>query len=213
MASNPRAARMVAEQLKPHGIWDEKVLAVMAELPREAFVPPKQARHAYEDHPLGIGGGQTISQPLVVAAMTQAAAPRPDEVALEVGSGSGYQAAVLARLCRKVVAVERDSALAAWGAANLRRAGIANVEVHHGDGFLGWPPDEPYDVIVVSAAAPHLPSPLVEQLAEGGRLVIPLVQSPEQPQELVLFTKRAGRLERTVLFPVLFVPLTEGLNS
>ena len=125
----------------------------MAELPRESFVPARHARQAYADHPLGIGGGQTISQPLVVGAMTQAAAPRPGDVALEVGTGSGYQAAVLARLCLKVVGVERDSALAAWGAGNLKRAGIANAEVHHGDGRLGWPPGAPYDVVIVSAAA------------------------------------------------------------
>jgi protein-L-isoaspartate(D-aspartate) O-methyltransferase len=210
VGTNPPAERMVAEQLRPHGIWDERVLAVMAELPREEFVPSQHRRLAYADHPIAIGGGQTISQPLVVAAMTQAVAPGPGDTALEVGSGSGYQAAVLARLCRRVVAIERDAELAARGAATLARLGIGNAEVAHGDGSLGWPAGAPYQVIVVSAAAERLPPALEEQLAEGGRMVIPLARAPDQPQDLLLLTKRDGRLERTLLFPVLFVPLVEG---
>jgi len=211
MSTNPRAERMISEQLRPHGIVDERVLAVMAELPREEFVPEHRDL-AYADHPLAIGGGQTISQPLVVAAMTQAANPQPGERALEIGSGSGYQAAVLARLCDRVVGVERDAELAARGAAALARLGIANAEIHHGDGTLGWPAGAPYDVVIVSAAADNLPAALTEQLAEGGRLVIPLVRSDDAPQDLLLIRKQEGRLETRALFPVLFVPLVEGTD-
>jgi len=210
MSTNPRGERMVAEQLRTHGITDERVLEAMAEIPREEFVPRQQRRLAYADHPLAIGGGQTISQPLVVAAITQAAAPRPEDSALEVGAGSGYQAAVLARLCRWVVAVERDRELAARCQATLARLGITNAEVHHADGNAGWPAPAPYDVVVVSAAAEAVPEPLLDQLADGGRLVIPLARTSNQPQDLLLIHKRGDRLETTTLFKVLFVPLVEG---
>ena len=213
MSGNLRAERMVAEQLKPHGIVDERVLQAMRELPREQFVAPELGDLAYADHPLAIGGGQTISQPLVVAAITQAARPRPGEVALEVGSGSGYQAAVLARLCDRVVGVERDARLAAQGAETLARLGIGNAEIHHGDGMLGWPEGAPYDVIVVSAAAPNLPPALTGQLTEGGRLVVPLARSGDEPQDLLLIRKVGGRLETEPLFPVLFVPLLPGTEG
>jgi protein-L-isoaspartate(D-aspartate) O-methyltransferase len=210
MSTNPHGERMVAEQLRTHGITDERVLRVMAELPREEFVPAQHRRLAYADHPLTIGGGQTISQPLVVAAMTEAAAPQADEKALEIGAGSGYQMAVLARLCRWVVGIERDHELAARCAATLARLGITNVEVHKADGNNGWPDGAPYDVIVVSAAAGAIPQSLVDQLAEGGRLVIPVVTRNNEPQDLLLLRKRDGRLEMRTLFKVLFVPLVEG---
>ena len=210
MSTNPRGERMVAEQLRTHGITDERVLEVMTSLPREEFVPVEHRRLAYADHPLAIGGGQTISQPLVVAAMTQAAAPGTEDKALEVGAGSGYQMAVLARLCRWVVGVERDPELAARCAATLARLGIGNVEVHHADGSQGWPAGAPYDVIVVSAAAGAIPQPLLDQLADGGRLVIPVVTSGTEPQNLLLVHKQGGRLETRMLFKVLFVPLVEG---
>lgn len=210
MSTNPRGEKMVAEQLRTHGITDERVLGVMARLPREEFVPAQQRRLAYADHPLAIGGGQTISQPLVVAAMTQAAAPGAEEVALEVGTGSGYQAAVLAKLCRRVIGIERDGELAARSKATLARLGIGNAEVHHADGNAGWPAEAPYDVIVVSAAAAGIPQPLLDQLAEGGRLVIPLGREAHGPQDLLLVRKRGGRMETRTLFKVLFVPLVEG---
>jgi protein-L-isoaspartate(D-aspartate) O-methyltransferase len=210
MNTNPRGDRMVAEQLRTHGITDERVLRVMAELPREEFVPTEHRRVAYADHPLTIGGGQTISQPMVVAAMTQAADPRPEDNALEVGAGSGYQLALLARLSRWVVGIERDSELAARCAATLARLGITNVEVHHADGSEGWPAGAPYDVIVVSAAAADIPEPLLDQLGDGGRLVIPVVRDPNGPQDLLLVRKRGVRLETRTLFKVLFVPLVEG---
>src|SRR5467141_3602826 len=143
------AQRMVAEQLLPHGVTDQRVLKVMSEIPREEFVLPKLRRHAYENRALAIECGQTISQPLVVALMTQALAPKPDNIALEVGAGSGYQAAVLSGLCRKVITLEREPALAERASETLRRLGFTNVEVAVADGSLGWPYEAPYDVILV----------------------------------------------------------------
>jgi protein-L-isoaspartate(D-aspartate) O-methyltransferase len=210
MSTNRRGERMVAEQLRTHGISDQRVLDAMAELPREEFVPAEHRRLAYADHPLAIGGGQTISQPLVVAAMTQAAAPALEEIALEVGAGSGYQAAVLARLCRWVVAIERDGELARRCAATLARLGIGNVEAHHADGGLGWPVAAPYNVIVVSAAAEEVPQPLLDQLADGGRMVIPVAGRSGEPQDLQLLTRQGQELLTQTLFKVLFVPMLHG---
>jgi protein-L-isoaspartate(D-aspartate) O-methyltransferase len=204
------AQRMVAEQLLPHGVTDERVLRAMSEIPREEFVPARLRGHAYEDRALGIECGQTISQPLVVALMTQALAPKPDDVALEVGAGSGYQAAVLSRLCRKVITLEREPALAEHASATLRRLGLSNVEVAVADGSLGWAAEAPYDVILVAAAAGQVPPALVEQLAEGGRMAIPVAVSPDQPQDLRLYEKHGGEVTYRSLFPVLFVPLLTG---
>lgn len=201
------AQRMVAEQLLPHGVTDQRVLRVMAEIPREEFVLPKLRRHAYEDRALAIECGQTISQPLVVALMTQAVAPKPDDTALEVGAGSGYQAAVLSRLCRKVITVEREPALAEHAAATLRRLGFMNVEVAVGDGSLGWPLQAPYNIILVAAAARGVPPALIERLADGGRMVIPVDVSPNEPQDLRLYVKHGDEVTYRSLFPVLFVPL------
>ena len=201
------AQRMVAEQLLPHGVTDQRVLRVMAEIPREEFVLPKLRRHAYEDRALAIECGQTISQPLVVALMTQAVAPKPDDTALEVGAGSGYQAAVLSRLCRKVITVEREPALAEHAAATLRRLGFMNVEVAVGDGSLGWPLQAPYNIILVAAAARGVPPALIERLADGGRMDIPVDVSPNEPQDLRLYVKHGGEVTYRSLFPVLFVPL------
>lgn len=204
------AQRMVAEQLRPHGVTDERVLEAMAYVPREQFLHPRMRRHAYEDRALAIDCGQTISQPLVVALMCQAAAPQPGDVALEVGTGSGYAAAVLGRLCRSVVSVEREPALAEHASETLRRLGYENVEVAVGDGSLGWPPRAPYGVILVAAAARGVPAALLEQLADGGRLVIPVVLSSEEPQDLRVYTRRGDEVDYRSLFPVLFVPLRTG---
>jgi protein-L-isoaspartate(D-aspartate) O-methyltransferase len=204
------AQRMVAEQLLPHGVTDQRVLKVMSEIPREEFVLPKLRRHAYEDRALAIECGQTISQPLVVALMTQAVAPKPDDAALEVGAGSGYQAAVLSRLCRKVTTVEREPALAEHAAATLQRLGFTKVEVAVGDGSLGWPAEAPYEIILVAAAAREVPPALIEQLADRGRMVIPVVVSPGEPQDLRLYQKQDGEVTFRSLFPVLFVPLLMG---
>ena len=201
---------MIEEQLRPNGVTDERVLRAMAEVPREEFVPPEVRDLAYEDHPLEIGAGQTISQPLIVAWMTQAVRPQPDEVGLEVGAGSGYQAAVLSRLVRRVITVEREPELAARAAETLRRLGYANVEVVTGDGTLGWPPEALYSVILVAAAARRIPPALIEQLAEGGRMAIPVESGRRELQELLLIRRRDGRIFSEVLFPVRFVPLIEG---
>jgi protein-L-isoaspartate(D-aspartate) O-methyltransferase len=204
------AQKMVAEQLVPHGVTDERVLYVMSEIPREEFLPPKLRRHAYEDRALGIDCGQTISQPLVVALMTQAVAPEPDEIALEVGAGSGYQAAVLSRLCRQVITLEREPALAEHASERLGRLGFTNVEVAVADGSFGWVAQAPFDIILVAAAARVVPPALIEQLAEGGRMVIPVAGSPDEPQDLRLYEKHAGMVSYRSLFPVLFVPLRTG---
>ena len=204
------AQKMVAEQLAPHGVTDERVLRVMAEMPREEFLPSRLRRHAYDDRALGIDCGQTISQPLVVALMTQAVAPQPDESALEVGAGSGYQAAVLSRLCRRVITLEREPALAEQASETLLRLGFTNIEVAVADGSLGWPAEAPFDIILVAAAARLVPPALVEQLAEGGRMVIPVAVSSDEPQDLRLYEKHAGVVGYQSLFPVLFVPLRTG---
>ena len=204
------AQRMVAEQLRPHGVTDERVLQAMADVPREEFLHPRMRRHAYEDRALAIECGQTISQPLVVALMIQAANPQPTGVALEVGTGTGYAAAVLSRVCRQVVTVEREAALAEHASETLRRLGFDNVEVALGDGSLGWPPRAPYDVILVAAAAPSVPPALVEQLDEGGRMVIPVALSPDEPQDLRLYRRSGAGVTYRSLFPVLFVPLRPG---
>jgi protein-L-isoaspartate(D-aspartate) O-methyltransferase len=201
---------MVVEQLRPHGVYDERVLQVMAEIPREEFLPPRQRRHAYEDRALAIDCGQTISQPLVVALMTQAAAPMPDDIALEVGAGSGYQAAVLSRLCRKVITVEREPALAEHAAATLSRMGLANVEVAVADGSLGWRAEAPYNIVLVACAAADVPQPLIDQLADGGRLVIPVGNALQEPQDLRVYTRQGENVGYRSLFPVMFVPLLTG---
>jgi len=204
------AQRMVAEQLRPHGVKDERVLDAMAAVPREEFLAPRMRRHAYEDRALAIECGQTISQPLVVALMAQAAEPQPDDVALEVGTGSGYAAAVLSRLCRKVITIEREPALAEHASETLRRLGFDNVEVAVGDGSLGWPVEAPYNVILVAAAARGVPPALIEQLADGGRMVIPVSVGPDQPQDLRVYVRRGSEVSYRSMFPVLFVPLRTG---
>lgn len=204
------AERMVVEQLRPHGVVDERVLAAMAGVPREEFLAPEMRRHAYEDRALAIDCGQTISQPLVVALMAQAAKPPAGGIALEVGTGSGYAAAVLSRLCRRVVSVEREAALAERASDTLRRLGFANVEVAVGDGTSGWPLEAPYDAILVAAAADHVPPALVDQIADGGRMVIPVATAPREPQDLRLYERDGEQVTFRSLFPVLFVPLRSG---
>jgi protein-L-isoaspartate(D-aspartate) O-methyltransferase len=204
------AQRMVAEQLRPHGVMDERVLEAMASVPREEFLAHRMRRHAYEDRALAIECGQTISQPLVVALMIQAAAPQPDDVALEVGTGSGYAAAVLSRLCRRVVTIEREPALAEHASEKLRRLGYHNVEVAVGDGSLGWPAEAPYRVILVAAAAHDVPAALFDQLADGGRMVIPVAIAGDEPQDLRAYLRHGAEVSYRSLFPVLFVPLRTG---
>ncbi|MDQ6879813.1 MAG: protein-L-isoaspartate(D-aspartate) O-methyltransferase [Candidatus Dormibacteraeota bacterium] len=202
-----QAQKMVAEQLLPNGVTDERVLEVMSEIPREEFLSGRLRRHAYENRALSIECGQTISQPLVVALMTQALKPRPDDVALEVGTGSGYQAAVLSRLCRKVVTLDREPALAEHASETLLRLGFANIEVAVADGSHGWPESAPYDIILVACAAPKLPTALVDQLGPEGRLVIPLGSAADEHQDLRIYRRHQGELSSQSLFPVRFVPL------
>lgn len=204
-----RGERMVAEQLRSAGIGDERVLRAMAELPREEFVPGELAEFAYVDRPLAIGAGQTISQPYVVAAITQALNPTSTDTVLEVGAGSGYQAAVLGRLARSVIGLELVPALAVAAASALARVGVLNVEIREGDGINGCPDAAPFQCVVVSAAASRVPAALLEQLAEGGRMAIPLETGEPDRQDLMLITKLAGKISSRVLLPVRFVPLVE----
>ena len=204
------AQKMVAEQLLPNGVTDERVLEVMSAIPREEFLASRLRRHAYENRALAIDCGQTISQPLVVALMTQALKPGPDDVALEVGTGSGYQAAVLSRLCRKVVTLDREPALAEHASETLLRLGFENVEVAVADGSQGWPASAPYDVILVACASPELPSALVHQLAPEGRLIIPLGSADDEHQDLRIYQRHDDELSSRSLFPVRFVPLRTG---
>lgn len=199
--------RMVAEQLRANGISDERVLRAMAAIPREEFVPDRLRRYAYEDRALAIGHGQTISQPLVVAAMTQALELTPEDRVLEVGTGSGYQAAVLSALVDRVVTVELEPALAERAAATLRRLGYDNVTVALGDGRNGWPPGSPYQAILVAAAATAMPPALVDQLDQGGRMVMPVGDQRSDHQDLRLFRREGDRLQARDMFPVRFVPL------
>ena len=196
---------MVDRQLRRRGIADERVLAAMSRVPRELFVPEGVRSHAYADDALPIGAGQTISQPFVVATICSLLALEGPECVLDVGTGSGYQAAVLAELAAQVVTIERIPELAETARAALTRSGYESVEVRVGDGSLGVPDRAPFDAIAVAAAAPNVPRPLYEQLLEGGRVVVPRGQRGGQELVLVVRTLE-GPVERTVL-PVRFVPL------
>jgi protein-L-isoaspartate(D-aspartate) O-methyltransferase len=205
MANGFEAARAALVRSLRFEIRDERVLDAFAKVPREQFVPPELRHYAYEDRPLPIGQGQTISQPLMVAIMTQALLLRGDEKVLEIGTGSGYQAALLSLLAREVVTVERVPELARTAAQRLRALGYANVRAYPAREELGWPEAAPYDAIVVTAGAPHVPQSLVDQLAMGGRLVVPV--GSRSLQQLV----RASKSERGVTLERLgecrFVPL------
>lgn len=200
--------RMVEQQLIPssRGITDPAVLRAMATVPRHEFVPAAMKRHAYADQPLPIGYGQTISQPYVVAFMTEKLAPRETDRVLEIGTGSGYQAAILSGLVREVYSIEIVEPLAKRAASDLARLGYRNVSVRHGDGYQGWPEAAPFDAIIVTCAPDHVPQPLVDQLKEGGRMVIPVGERDDQ--NLFLLRKRGDRLEREAILPVRFVPMT-----
>jgi len=201
----PGRRRILVEYLRQCGVQDERVLAAIAAVPRETFVPPALRHQAYDDYPLEIGEGQTISQPSVVARVTELAQVGPRDRVLEIGAGSGYQAAVLAMLSRFVFAVERLPRLAEGARARLAELGIRNVSVQVMDGTLGWRAQAPFDAIVVSAAAPAIPPALVEQLTEGGRLVIPI--GDLRRQELVRVVRRGGDREESQHGPATFVPL------
>jgi protein-L-isoaspartate(D-aspartate) O-methyltransferase len=197
---------MVSDQLYRRGIVDPHVLAAFGAVPREQFVPGELAPHAYDDAPLPIGDGQTISQPYVVAMTVQALQLKGHERVLEIGTGSGYAAAILGSLVREVETIERIEALACAAADRLVRLGFTHVHVHHGDGTLGWPPGAPYEAIAVAAGAPRPPQPLIEQLAVGGRLVLP--HGAVDHQQLARITRHdVDRFDEENLGEVRFVPL------
>lgn len=200
-------ARMVIEQLVARGIADDRVLAAMAEVPREAFVAEPVKSRAYDDAPQTIGCGQTISQPYIVARMLELAEVQPHDRALEVGTGTGYQAAVLGRLAARVTTIERIESLGLAARENLAAIGATNVEVHIGDGTLGVPACAPYDVIVIAAGGPEVPTALLAQLAPGGRLVGPFGDRFTQVLERVTRRRDATGFDRERFDPVVFVPL------
>ena len=199
---------MVERDLKGRDITDARVLWAMGKVPRHRFIHPALAPEAYADRALPINEGQTISQPYIVALMTQLVELKGPERVLEVGTGSGYQAAILAELVKQVYTIEILPGLAASAALRLKALGYTNVEVRAGDGYQGWPDRAPFDAIIVTAGASHIPQPLVAQLKEGGRLVIP-VDVPGGHQELLLGRKEGGRLITKSIAPVRFVPLIE----
>ena len=199
--------RMVEEQMAARDITDPRVLAAMRKVPRHLFVPADQQPLAYEDHPLPIGKDQTISQPYIVAYMSQALELKPTHKVLEIGTGSGYQAAVLGELAAKVYTIEIVKELADRATKTLADAGYQNVHVRHGDGYVGWPEQSPFDAIMVTAAPDHVPQPLIDQLAPGGRMIIPV---GDYFQELRLIHRtEQGIVERSTI-PVRFVPLTRN---
>jgi protein-L-isoaspartate(D-aspartate) O-methyltransferase len=196
---------MVEEQLRRRGIWDERVLEAMFAVPRHEFVPRAFLDAAYADRPLPIGESETISQPYIVAAMTQAARVAPGDRALEIGAGAGYQAAILEHLGATVHTVERNARLAEAARRRLARLNYASIEVICADGSLGYAPAAPYDVILVTAGAPAVPEILLEQLAEAGRMVIPI--GDLHRQDLCVYSKRGSEITKKVLEPCQFVPL------
>jgi len=193
-----------------HPVFSKAVMAAMSKVERHRFVPFDQVREAYENRPLPIGHGQTISQPYIVALMTELAAPKPGDTVLEVGTGSGYQAAVLAELVAKVYTIEIVEAVGKQGAANLEAAGYRNVYPRIGDGYHGWPEVAPFDSILVTAAAPEVPPALIEQLRPGGRLVIPVGGRWDLQELLVIVKNQDGSTTRKATIPVRFVPLTRS---
>jgi protein-L-isoaspartate(D-aspartate) O-methyltransferase len=201
-----RRDQMIARQLRARGLIDERVIAAIAAVPRHLFVPPDLARAAYDDRPLAIGEGQTISQPYIVALMTTALEARAEDRVLEVGTGSGYQAAILAHLARQVFTIERHSRLALAAARRLRTLGLANAHVIVADGTLGLPRGAPFGRILITAAAPSVPPPLLEQLADGGRLVAPI--GTAHLQRLTIVRRVGSEVESEAGEGCVFVPLT-----
>jgi len=201
--------RMVETQIRRRGVSDRQVLDAMERVPRQEFVPDRLKDQAYGDYPLAIGYGQTISQPYIVALMSECLALEASDRVLEIGTGSGYQAAILAEIASEVYSVEIIKPLADEAAERLRRLGYTNVHVRNADGYYGWREHAPYDAIIVTCAAAHIPPPLVEQLADGGKLVLP-IGPPGDYQTLCEVTKKGKEIAHRDVTGVLFVPLTGG---
>ncbi|MBW1971623.1 MAG: protein-L-isoaspartate(D-aspartate) O-methyltransferase [Deltaproteobacteria bacterium] len=204
--------KMIEKDIKARGINNPRVLAAMEKVPRHLFVPKNMMKHAYEDRPLPIGHGQTISQPYIVALMTQLLDVKPGEKVLEIGTGSGYQAAVLAELTDKVYTIEILEPLAKEAEKRLNKLGYDNVKVKVGDGFFGWKEYAPFDAIIITCAAPKVPPKLVEQLKDGGRILLPLGENLFY-QNLTLVTKKNGKLKYKYLSGVVFVPMTGKIRE
>ena len=200
---------LVDQTIAKRGVKDKAVLDAMKKVPRHLFVPEGSISRAYDDRPLGIGYGQTISQPYIVAYMTEVIQPKPDHKVLEVGTGSGYQAAVLAEIVKEVYTIEIIPELGNASTATLKRVGYNNVNVKVSDGYFGWPEQAPFDAIVVTAAAEFVPPPLIEQLKEGGKMIIP-IGSPYMNQTLMLVEKKGKKITTKSLLPVVFVPFTRS---
>lgn len=197
--------RMVKEQVFMRGVVTDRILAALGKVPREEFVPEEHRLDSYSDRPLPIGYNQTISQPFIVALMTEQLRPQTTDRVLEIGAGSGYQAAVLAELVADVYSMEIIEPLATQAEATLKRLGYKNVHVKAGNGYEGWPEQAPFDCVIVTCAPEHVPEPLLDQLKEGGRMVIPL--GAKFAQVLYLLEKKNGRLEQSAVLPVKFVPM------
>lgn len=203
--------KMVETQIKQRGVRDGRVLSAMVKVERHRFVPKAYESQAYADQPLPIGEGQTISQPYIVALMTELLDLRGGEKVLEIGTGSGYQAAILAELAMEVFSIEIVESLAASSKNLLLELGYRNIQAKTGDGYLGWPENAPFDAIIITCAPDHIPKPLLEQLKEGGRMVVPV---GTHSQELKKIVKRSGKIETTDVIPVIFVPMTgEGVRQ
>lgn len=203
--------KMVETQIKARGVKDPRVLSAMLKVERHLFVPKEYQTSAYADQPLPIGEGQTISQPYIVALMTELLELKGEERILEIGTGSGYQAAILAELVKEVYTIEIIEPLASTAKDLLFALGYKNIHVKAGDGYLGWPEVSPFDAIIVTAAPDHIPKPLIDQLKEGGRMVIPV---GAYSQELKKIVKRSGKIETADIIPVIFVPMTgEGVKQ
>jgi len=200
------AERMVAKQIEARGIKDKKVLQAMRTVPRHKFVSDDLKSSAYEDRPLPIGCGQTISQPYIVALMTELLEVDEGDKALEVGTGSGYQAAILSEIVKKVYTIEIFEELGTSAKKRLKELGYSNAEVRVADGYYGWPEEAPFDAIIVTCAATHIPPPLIAQLKEGGKMCIP-IGGVFQVQNLMLIEKKNGKITSKNILPVMFVPM------
>jgi protein-L-isoaspartate(D-aspartate) O-methyltransferase len=201
-------AQMVKEQIVMRGVVDDRVVAAMRKVPREQFVPAEFRDQSYRDGPLPIGHGQTISQTYIVALMTEKLRIQPKDRVLEIGTGSGYQAAILAELGAEVYSIEIIEPLAQTAEATLQRFGYKNVHVKAADGYKGWPEKAPFDACIVTCAPNHVPQPLIDQLKEGARMIIPVGE--KFAQQLYLLEKKNGRIEQSAILPVLFVPMETG---